>query len=721
MATDVDYGDLPIETPDQDLFGVTPFIEALSRSISKMLSPKGVVVALNGPWGSGKSSAINLLQHNLRATCDEQDIKIVQFNPWWFRGEEALVLAFLRELYAATEPSLSAKAKQLLPKLGARLLKAGSFVAPAADLAGYAGAGKVAAGAMTWLGGLIEDRESVEALHNQLASALQAQPTRFLVIIDDIDRLAPDEALAMFRLVKSVGRLPNVIYVLAFDRLLAERVVSEKFPSEGPHYLEKIVQASFELHPPEPEDLRNLLLTKIFEIAGMPEDSLMVHFMNLFHEIVSPEIDTPRDVFRYVNAFSITWPAVAGEVDLGDFVALEAYRLFHPRIYQGIRDNSAMLLQATQPWGNQKELAAAADQALLASAEDKVRFRRGIMRLFPLTESVWSNVLHGGIEQEWRRQRRVSSREHFASYFRFSVSDGNLSHAALDAILANASDPQWVADRMVAASKEIRRNGQSRVPALLNGLMLHAGEVDLEKAAAMLTGLFSVADVIDTENDQAKGFDVGTNAHRIHWLLRALLLKRTTLAERSAILMRALAGASLSWFVNLASSAWDHYHPNEGKEAKEEDGCLLTPRDSARTAKEAVRRITAASRDGTLIEHQDLTYLIFNWIHFSTDDGRAARRWIGARLREDNSLVHLAGAFTSESWSHGIGGAAGLGDLVARRNDRVSVAAIGKLVDPLDFRRRLESLTKRLDPSSDDHAKVLRFLNAWPSDGERED
>ncbi|WP_245152406.1 P-loop NTPase fold protein [Allopusillimonas soli] len=42
-----------------------------------------------------------------------------------------------------------------------------------------------------------------------------------------MDRLSPDEALLIFRLVKSVGRLPNVMYLLVYDRQQAEKIVSE--------------------------------------------------------------------------------------------------------------------------------------------------------------------------------------------------------------------------------------------------------------------------------------------------------------------------------------------------------------------------------------------------------------------------------------------------------------------------------------------------------------
>lgn len=41
---------------------------------------------------------------------------------------------------------------------------------------------------------MIQQEESVEKLHADLSKALAEQPRRFLVVIDDIDRLSPDEA-----------------------------------------------------------------------------------------------------------------------------------------------------------------------------------------------------------------------------------------------------------------------------------------------------------------------------------------------------------------------------------------------------------------------------------------------------------------------------------------------------------------------------------------------
>ncbi|MCP5756812.1 KAP family NTPase, partial [Klebsiella pneumoniae] len=85
---------------------------------------------------------------------------------------------------------------------------------------------------------LFPDEEPLETVFRELSKVLESENRRFLVIIDDMDRLSSEEALAIFRLIKSVGRLPNVMYLVVFDRQLAEQAINEKYPSEGPHFLE---------------------------------------------------------------------------------------------------------------------------------------------------------------------------------------------------------------------------------------------------------------------------------------------------------------------------------------------------------------------------------------------------------------------------------------------------------------------------------------------------
>ena len=337
-----EFNDKPIESPKEDKFGFKPLAETIASSISKMTSPEGTVIAINGPWGSGKSSFINLVRHHLGNSSENDELTIVDFKCWWFRGEEALTIAFFRELCSSMDSS-EEETKKAISKLGAQLLTKGSPLVGAVTNAFVPGAGSTAAGLTEFIASFIQQDETIEELHEKICKTLRNDSKRYLIIIDDIDRLSPDEALLIFRLVKSVGGLPNVMYLLAYDRQIAEKIVTDRYPSEGPHYLEKIVQISFELPEPSRLSLEKEFLRRLDNVIKEKEYREGDYFRNLFDEMIAPEIKTPRDLIRILNPLKVTWPTVKGEVDPTEFLCLETLRVQRPKLYATIRANKILL------------------------------------------------------------------------------------------------------------------------------------------------------------------------------------------------------------------------------------------------------------------------------------------------------------------------------------------------------------------------------------------
>ncbi|BBC02704.1 MULTISPECIES: KAP family P-loop NTPase fold protein [Bradyrhizobium] len=707
--------DAPIKQPAEDRFGIDPFAQALASSIRKIKAPEGTVIALNGPWGSGKSSAVNLILHHLKDAVAADEIAIVNFACWWFRGEEALALAFFRELYAGLGPSLGDRFKKALPKIGAQLLRTGALVGAAADLAGYKGAGKAAEAGLAWLADLIHTEDTVEKLHAELTAALGAQKKRFLIVIDDIDRLSPDEALLIFRLVKSVGRLPNVIYLLVFDRELAEGIVSERFPSEGPHYLEKIIQAGFDLPLPQAADLNQELLRQIGTLCGSPPEEQLKRFMNVFYEVIAPEIRTPRDLIRLMNALAVTWAAVGSEVDLADFVALETLRLLRGEVYRVIRANKGELCGlAPRGTGDGRGRASEIDSLLLGSVKeiDRPRLRRVLMRLFPRLESVWNNLHYGeGSDSEWVRERRVCTKEHFGSYFRFSVGDDVLPREEIKSIIARASDAAFVQATLRAALSVARKDGTTKAQLLLDEMTIHAGDVADKDVGPLLTAVFELGDEVDVPGDRAKAFSVADNVLRIHWLLRRLTLERFDLATRSAIFVEACSKAGLAWLADFSSSAYRDYYPVNGRAPEPESNCLTTEADAVALEALTLNRIRAASQSGELLKARRLARLLFDWRDLAKDDGAEVKAWTAEQFKNDAAIVTFARAFTTYSWSQGMG-MSGLGDIVAKRHTRAGVDSLDKVLDLAAFRSRVEELDAR-NATDDDGAAIHEFLEAW--------
>jgi hypothetical protein len=334
------------------------------------------------------------------------------------------------------------------------------------------------------------------------------------------------------------------------------------------------------------------------------------------------------------------------------------------------------------------------------------------MRLFPRLESVWNSVSYGeDSATSWTRDRLVCSEDHFDSYFRFSIGDDVLSRTELSAIISKASDETFIKATLRAALAVTRRDGSTKAKLILDELNVHADEVEAKDVEGLLSGLFEIADELDVEADKERGFSFGNNELRIHWLLRSLTRDRFDLAARSNVLVAACAKASLGWLVDFARSAYNDYHPRDGKQPETEPNCLTTEADAEALRDRALRRIRKASKSGELASCRRLAYLMFRWRDLAADEGLEVKKWAEKQMKDDAMIATFAKAFTSHSWSQGMG-MFGLGDTVAKRNTEASVGSLDKVLDRDQLRKRVEEVVTK--GGTDEAANaVSEFLKAW--------
>ncbi len=691
----VEFEDQPIDSPEEDRFGFDPLAKAVANSIEKMEAPHGTVLAVNGPWGSGKSSAINLVKHHLHDETTAGNLEIVDFKCWWFRGEEALLLAFLHVICSAMKSAEDGQTKEVIAKLGSQLLiKASPVVGSVLNVPNPV-VESIASTVMEAVGNFLSQDETVEQLHEKLSEELRQSPKRYLVVIDDIDRLSPDDALLIFRLVKSVGALPKVFYMLAYDRHLAEKIVTERYPSEGPHYLEKIVQASFNL--PAPTNLKGEFLRRLYEIIEEQEFEDQSYFARLFDRLIAPEITTPRHILRILNPLQVTWAAVRGEVNPTDFLCLETLRMQRSKVYDALGQNKIRLIRGknhldADPSSKQY------DEIFLASESEeseRKRLRSGLMRLFPLLQLGWGNANLSMTQQsEWDRQRRACSPKHFDTYFRFALSNEALSKNEIDKLIARSGDPGFIRQAFRQAAKSAQRTAL-----LLDALITHAGEVPEENICSLLTAVYSVAD--DLVGQRERGLDAGvpgTVTAKLLDLHQALTLRYDSLEEKSAVLLAVCSGATLGFLVFLANEASD-----------ESPGVSLTTREHAKTLRElSVRRIREAAADGSLTHCALLDLVLLRWRE-SADNDEEVREWVRDTIREDDyAVAHLARAFTRT-----LRGSERQGQETVTRQSGGVRAQLECVVDLDEFRRCVRRALDggRLEP--EDREALQAFWDAW--------
>jgi len=94
--------DKPLDPGDVDVLGLTVIALGLSRFLRNEKTLPPLTVAVNGEWGSGKSSLMNLLR------CDLQSygMRPVWFNAWHHQKEEHLLAALLQTVRLEAVPPL---------------------------------------------------------------------------------------------------------------------------------------------------------------------------------------------------------------------------------------------------------------------------------------------------------------------------------------------------------------------------------------------------------------------------------------------------------------------------------------------------------------------------------------------------------------------------------------------------------------------------------------
>lgn len=108
--------DAPVGSKSADRLGRIGFAARLAASLNHLPDGENYVFALQGQWGSGKSSLINLALDSLPAAGDH--LIPVRFNPWWFSGSHDLATQLFSQIGASIASATSdprwAKAKERL-------------------------------------------------------------------------------------------------------------------------------------------------------------------------------------------------------------------------------------------------------------------------------------------------------------------------------------------------------------------------------------------------------------------------------------------------------------------------------------------------------------------------------------------------------------------------------------------------------------------------------
>jgi len=459
-------GDPPIRKKKEDRLNRARFAEALAEQVAEAPGSGGVVFGLLGPYGSGKTSILNMVEETLKE--DFGDPVELWFNPWLFSGTEQLVEHFFEELAA----QLLEEPDDRLRRIGEALERYGKLLGPLRYVPGVGRYVEGAEKATGILGGLLKGREerptSVRTRRRELEKALDKLDSKIVIFIDDLDRLSRREEIQdVIRLVRLNADLPNIVFVLAFDRWRVEEALAG-VEGDGRAYLEKIVQVVHDVPAIREVDLSRTLVEEINRIIGQaptgPFDE--PEFWNVFHTIIRPLFRNVRDVRRYADALPMTLHVIGDEVRLVDVLALEAIRLQAPDAFARLSAAAGVLTTTSDGYGmarSSDEAKAEIEDFEKAGGQHTEVIRKARRTLFPA--SYWMENTHYGSEslKTWSKERRVAHPRVLAFYLEKNLPEDVMPASAVQDLFESLGDRDALASRFGAMNSRMLEHAVGRL------------------------------------------------------------------------------------------------------------------------------------------------------------------------------------------------------------------------------------------------------------------
>lgn len=443
-SNNMDFNDKPIKNHQEDLLRRSPFSKRLAKGLLEMESTEGCCIGLYGPWGSGKTSVINMVLEELQILTKEMKHPpiVMSFNPWKFSSSEQL----LEQFFIMLSDKFCESGREELNAIAQEIKKYAKMVAPFGDVGKLISVfGEVFAKVMQSASG-VDENPNIEKKRDEIVQALSKQDAKIIIVIDDIDRLTDAEIRLIIQLVSSVANFPNTTYLLSFDKSVVTQALKNVQGYDGEKYLEKIVQVPISIPEPSRDALTAILTKQLDEIMGaychmmFDEDA----WIRLLYGFIYKHITNVRDIVRLTNSLKIKCSMVGNDVNFVDMIAITLIETKLPTLYQWIRENKNLLvggnaLDYSFVGKDAKQLAEYYKEKMNSLEKEHSEGYINLLKyLFPFFKARISGYSYN-VDKSLRRNMRIGHEDIFDRYFALDINATDITRAEMERALYEMS------------------------------------------------------------------------------------------------------------------------------------------------------------------------------------------------------------------------------------------------------------------------------------------
>lgn len=210
--------------------------------LRKDLKEMGVVLSVEGTWGSGKTTFMNLAL----AEIENENVVTIKYDSLFYGNVSEATAIFLDNIF-----------KKVRDTFGVELRdgEIAKNISPSFELSNGLPRFNLDFN-------LSKQRTPTELIKDSLADKLKKINGKIIVVIDDLDRVSGDDVVHFLRIVRVLRELPNFIVILPVDKRALEDLLSGSRIASPRKYLEKIIDWSIGVDPEMPST-RTLFIKKV--------------------------------------------------------------------------------------------------------------------------------------------------------------------------------------------------------------------------------------------------------------------------------------------------------------------------------------------------------------------------------------------------------------------------------------------------------------------------
>jgi GTPase SAR1 family protein len=303
-----------VSNGELDNFGIEPFENGLTKFINLTNTP--ITIALQGEWGSGKTSLMNSLKKNL-SDSDNSKYFSIWLNTWEYalmKDASSTLIDIISKLIdevskiANVEKERKNKMLKSIRNIGFSTLKVASSL------------NSITSSAMNEIEKSLNQEEdiTISQIRDELEQIIEKciedkNKQGFIFFIDDLDRIDPPVAVQLLELLKNIFTLKNCVFVLAIDYDVVIKGLEPKFGKlseqnerEFRSFFDKIIQVPFSMPVSRYETDKflkeSLLSTDYIDEATSNNIELIAKFSEISNLSVGKN---PRALKRLMNSLSL--------------------------------------------------------------------------------------------------------------------------------------------------------------------------------------------------------------------------------------------------------------------------------------------------------------------------------------------------------------------------------------------------------------------------------